>query len=527
MSKLNKPGQSPLVAQKTAVSFNGNPQYHKDAEMQLYEVVTMTLYGKDEFYESSNERLKRLKELVAGAVAGDRLDFVGNLIVHARTAMNIRSMPLILTVEFAKALRDQNKAYANLRQVTCDVIQRADQITDMYAYALSVFGCKKAVPMAIKRGVADAFEKFDEYSLAKYSRSGAVKLRDVLRIVHPTGKTLEQGALFQKLMKDELAIPYTWETELSKQGQLPAAERKSDAVIWKELVESNKLPYMATLRNVRNIAQALVDDSVIKQVCTRLSDPRQVERSKQLPFRYINALDALAQAGNSVRRTDVDRLNVAIRDAAQISLSNVPAVGDNVWIILDVSGSMGGNYGGFRSGGNQTPIRTGALFAAALVGASKAASNVQLTVFSDRAKHVKLNPSANFFANVDAIEREVIGGGTELQAALKLKSTLGFEPDTVIVLSDMQVNRLNITTDVSSYFHKDTVKIAFNLGAYESTPVSTLGGWYQLSGWSERAFDFIPAMRNKVSVVDYLSQPYMGAEKIKKRKTEVSSSDEE
>jgi hypothetical protein len=527
MSKLNKPGQAPKAAQKTAVSFNGNPQYLKDAEMQLYEVVTMTLYGKDEFYETSDTRLQRLKQLVASTVASDRLDFIGNLIVHARTAMNIRSMPVILAVEFAKALRDQKKTYPNLRQVTCDVIQRADQITDLYSYALATFGSKKAIPMAIKRGVADAFEKFDEYSLAKYNRSGAVKLRDVLRIVHPTGKTLEQGALFQKLMKDELAVPYTWETELSKNGQLPASERKSDAVLWKELVESNKVPYMATLRNVRNIAQAQVDDSVIKQLCARLSDPRQVERSKQLPFRYINALDALAQAGNAVRRTDADRLSTAIREAAQISLSNVPAVGDNVWIILDVSGSMGGGYGGFRAGGNQTPIRTGALFAAALVGASKASKNVQLTVFSDRAKHVKLNPAANFFANVDAIEREVIGGGTELQAALNLKKTLGFEPDTVIVLSDMQVNQLRTSTDVSQFFTKDTVKVAFNLNAYNSTPVSTLNGWYQLAGWSERAFDFIPAMREKVSVVDYLSRPYMGVEKIKKRKSEVATSDEE
>lgn len=513
MSKLNKPNQAPAKLNKVAVSYNGNPQYLKDTEMQLYEVVTMTLYGKDEYYESSDKRLERLQSLVGAVVHTNKMDFVANLIVHARSVMNIRSMPVILAVEFAKALRDQNKQYANMRTVVRDVIQRADQITDLYAYALATFGSKKAIPMAIKRGVADAFDKFDEYQFAKYNRNGAVKLRDVLRIVHPSGKTPEQGELFQKLMKDELAVPYTWETELSKNGQLPVSERKSDAQLWGELVESNKVPYMALLRNLRNIAQAKVADSVIKQVCERLADPRQVERSKQLPFRYINALDALAQA-TGASSADVQRLSVAVREAAQHSLANIPAIGDNVWIILDVSGSMQGN-----------PVRTGALFAAALVGASKSASNVKLTIFSDRAAYVDVKPSANLFTNVEEIMKKLYGGGTNLQAALDLKSKLGFEPDTVIVFSDMQVNQLSSRRDSVRIFKNDAIKVAFNLNAYESTPVSVIDDWYQLSGWSERAFDFIPAMRNKVSVVDYLSKPYMGLAKIKQRQKD--SSDEE
>jgi len=204
MSKLNKPNKS-AKQNKVAYSYNGNPQFLKNAEQQLYEVVTMTLYGKDEFYESSNDRLRRLRELLSSVVANKNFDFLANLIVHARTNMNIRTMPIILCVEFAKALSDNRKlfldqittikqsangreltdaenikiatfqskaeqfTYNDMRRVVCDVIQRADQITDLYAYALSVFGGKNAVPMAIRRGVADAFEKFNEYSLAKWN----------------------------------------------------------------------------------------------------------------------------------------------------------------------------------------------------------------------------------------------------------------------------------------------------------------------------------------------------------------------
>ena len=42
-----------------------------------------------------------------------------------------------------------------------------------------------------------------------------------------------------------LKTAYTWETELSKMGNVAAA--------WEGLISSRKLPYMAGLRNMRNI----------------------------------------------------------------------------------------------------------------------------------------------------------------------------------------------------------------------------------------------------------------------------------
>lgn len=516
MSKLNK-AVKPTSLNNTAISYNGNPQYPKDTEMQLYEVVTMTMYGKDEFYETSDIRLTRLRALVDNVVSKNNFDFIANTIIHARSVMNIRTMPIILTVEFIKSLRTHNKQYSNARKLVCDVIQRADQITDLMAYALTVFGDKKALPTSIKRGVADALNKFNEYSFGKYNRDGAVKFKDVLRIVHPTPTTTDQGSLYERIMKNEIAIPVTWETKLSDNGKKDIAERKTNKQLWTELIDEKALGYMALLRNLRNIAQSQVDDEVIEKVCERLSNPKEVEKSKQLPFRFVNALIALSQPGN-ISKTDCDRLNNAIRKAGNISLSNIPSIGNNVWIILDVSSSMGSfGYGSsLNASTSLTPIQTGSLFASALLGANKKSQNVKITIFSDRAQHLTLNPGANIFSNYEEIQKKVYGGGTELQAALDLKVTLGFEPDTVIVLSDMQVNQLHSKTEINKLFGPEVIKVAFNLNAYPSTPVCTSSGWFQMAGWSERAFDFVPAMRNKVSVVDYLSKPYMGLDKIKR-----------
>lgn len=507
MTALNKKGTQKFVkGARIGVSYNGNPQPVKDDAQQLYELIVLSLYGKDSYYETTDQRVQRLEALVNSVVSNNQLDFIANAIVHARHVMNIRSMPVVLAVYFAKALRDQNKQYPHLREVVRDVIGRADQITDLYAVALGVFGSKKAVPMAIKRGVADAFEKFNEYQFAKYNSSGAVKLRDVLRIVHPVGKSAEQGELYQKIMKDALEVPYTWETELSKNGQLPEGERKAKDVLWTDLIRSGKLGYMALLRNLRNIVEASVTPQVITEVANRIGDPAEVAKSKQLPFRFTNALNSIAGFGNN-------KLNAALSKAVDASLGNLPQLGNGVWIIVDCSGSMSGGFSS-RSVG-MTPIKTASIFAAALAKANRNADSVKITMFSDDAFHVPVNTEDSVLSITETLMSRVTGGGTNLGAALAKKKDLGFEPDTVIVLSDMQVSYLHKHT-LERLFSKDTLKIALNLETYDSTPVHQDDGWYQLGGFSERLFDFIPALRNGDTVVKMLSTSYKGVGGIKK-----------
>jgi hypothetical protein len=287
MSQLNKSrGNGPSVV-KTAAKFdyqvgtsaNGNLQFIKKPAQQLYEIVTAGLLGRDNgSAKTSKQQVASMAIAIQDLVNQGAYDYIANLAIHARTEMNIRTMPIVMVVQFAKALADKrapimkqieniesrNKGmsiqknaeiaelrevasmlnYASLRLVVRDVIQRADQITDLYAYALEVFGSKNAIPMAIKRGVGDAMNKFDEYSFGKYNRDGAVKFRDVLRIVHPAATTPEQGFIFKKIMDDSLATPYTWETQLSANGQKPASERKSNKEIWTELLTSSQLGYM-------------------------------------------------------------------------------------------------------------------------------------------------------------------------------------------------------------------------------------------------------------------------------------------
>lgn len=565
MSQLNKKKVSTKVVAPYGfgVSGNGNVQYKKGPMNTLFESLVTTLYGKDSYYESANDKVKRMKDALAQVVKENGLkgaEFAGRVALFAREHMYIRTMPIVMVVELAKIMQERSQKLAlitkqideaikadqpaqinigelamlydgtqaagptlkalsvdelrdlrqslimnppvyKIRDLVAGVISRADELTDLFAYALTVFKDSKKIPMGLKRGVADAFNKFDAYQFGKYNRKEGLTLRNLLRIVHPEPAGEENSAIFKKIMEETLDAPYTWEVELSRNGQLSAAEKKTDKQLWTELITregSGSLGYMAMIRNLRNMVQAGIDNDTWKLVASRISNPKAVAKSKQLPFGFINAYDVAKENGvpNVV-------LN-ALQEATELSLANMPKLGERVWVILDCSGSMGSSLSSsFGRTDSNTPIKVGAIFAAALSKAAKDSFEFKFTMFDDYAKHVDLNPRDSVFTNYAKIMNRNAGGGTNLQSAFDQKSKLGFEPDTVIVLSDMEVNRLS-SRDADKIFKKECVKVAINLNSRDTTPLAEWKGWIQLAGWSPKIFQFVEFTRNSESIVQKL-----------------------
>lgn len=542
MSKLNPKNvrSSNIVAvaakrgEKLGFSANGNLQFKKEPLQQLYELVVMTMFGK-----SPDAQVARIKAGVRAAVDMGANDFIANLAIHARTEMNVRTIPLVVVVEFAKALSDKrqpildeikrleahripglgtNKTnamrqeiadlrigadvfnYTNMRQLVADVIQRADQITDLYALALATFGDKTKIPMAIKRGVADAFNKFGAYAFAKYNRAGAVKFRDVLRIVHPEAKSVSQGQIFDKIMKETLEAPYTWEVQLSENGQRVGRERLSDRDIWTQLVTSGKMGYMALLRNLRNIHQAGLDSDVLREhVLNVISDPVQVANSKQLPYDFMEAYNVLKGVN--------PKMATAISKAIDLSVSNIPQMGEKIWFIIDYSGSMG------QESQETSAFSSGIFLASALLKANADSDRLAVTIFGSGAKTLKGVDTNN---SMIAIQKDLIShrkgdiaGSTNFGAALLEKSKIGFEPDTIIVITDNEVNKFPYGV-IQNIAGRKTAKLTVNMQASFTTPMPKSDGWFTMAGWSPAMFKWVPAMRDAADVVDQLSLGYTG-----------------
>ena len=266
----------------------GAPAWRMTPEWELYTTVVTTMGVEDKFYEGGEERVRRIADLVRKVEP----EFVAQLAVYTREEMHLRSVPLLLLVE----LDCCHQGDSLVSRAVGRTIQRDDEITELLMCYLWRTGKPdlSGLSCQLRKGLAEAFNKFDEYQFAKYNRKNRkVTLRDALALVHPKPKDDRQADIFRKIMSDTLETPVTWETELSAVGQrhFDSEEEKEEAKreVWRKLVQSHRLGYMATLRNLRNMLKLGMDEETIQMVCDYISNPEAVRKSKQLPFRFLSA----------------------------------------------------------------------------------------------------------------------------------------------------------------------------------------------------------------------------------------------
>lgn len=474
-----------------AVSYNGNVQYKKELHEQLVEYAISLTYGRDTFYESFDSSLSQMNALLVKMANNEKnCEFIANVILFVRSHIGLRTLPIVMTVQFANALRINNFQWKPFRYLVTETIQRADDITEMFAYSENIFKTKKSIPLALKKGIADSFLKFDEYQLQKYNRQGREKkLRDVMCVTHPKPVTNLQSEMFKRLLENKLHTPYTWETVLSANGQLDNTERKSNYELWFDLVSrvgSGNLPYQAMLRNLRNIENAIIENGIdssqtlINLVVDKLTNENTLEKMKLFPWSFIRAYDNVSSIV----------FKSAINKAAELSAKHIPKLGNNVWIILDESGSMGGNYTS-----DVKPMTHAANLTSALVKSATLhnAFQLKITKFATSASNYNCTSPSGLIPLAKDIERSARGGGTNIGAAIEQYDNLGFVPDCIIVLSDMQVDHLSgYDKQKLRQIERNTpLKLAFNLQAYESTPLTNKNGWIQFAGWSDRLFQYL------------------------------------
>jgi len=83
----------------------------------------------------------------------------------------------------------------------------------------------------------------------------------------------------------KLPTPETWETALSATG--------NKHTTWEALIDHKKLPFMAMLRNLRNIIITGVSSAHHEVIITRLTDEKSIASSRQLPWRFLSAYEAI------------------------------------------------------------------------------------------------------------------------------------------------------------------------------------------------------------------------------------------
>ncbi len=206
----------------------GAPAAAITPEQALRRSVLSCMLWEGEFYEDGVQIAGRIRELVPQVPA----ERVAALAVEARERMKLRHAPLLLVREMARLTTHR----ALVADTLARVIQRADELSEFVA----IYWANGRQPLSgqVKKGLAAAFVKFDEYALAKYDRAGAVRLRDVLFLSHARPVDESQAALWKRLAANELATPDTWEVALSATGREEGVGDKRQ--VWERLLARAK-----------------------------------------------------------------------------------------------------------------------------------------------------------------------------------------------------------------------------------------------------------------------------------------------
>jgi len=508
----------------TTINYMGAKAYRMTAEVELYSAV-VTCMIDDSYYESNADRLSRIKNLIAECEP----EFVAKLAIYTRTQMNLRSVPVILAVELAK-LHSGNDIVC---RTVSGVVRRADEIKEILAYyqiANSREGTKKLNRLSkqIQKGLSDAFNRFDEYQFAKYNVDAEVKLRDALFLVHPRAKDENQQAIFNRIVSNSLAIPYTWETEMSELGQknfvVETEKVKAVAEKWEELVLSGKLGYMAILRNIRNVLTKGTDLALDKAI-EMLTDEGRIRKSKQMPFRYLSAfmeIEKLSKENNLFenQKAKIEKVKSALEKALTIACDNIPVCEGRTAILSDNSGSMYGDAAGkslVSAMSNRKSADIANLFAVLYW---KKCRDTYVGLFGDRLINANLSRSVNVFGNFNIVNRAAknCGPSTErgifeyMEQLIKSKTIV----DRIVIFSDCQVgdgcnwydNKGNRGKNFNQLFQKylkinpDVMVYTIDLRGYGNSMTKDCGNVVLVSGWSEKIFDMIYYIEHGSTVVN-------------------------
>jgi len=411
--------------------------------MQLRRSVLACLLWESQFYEDGVEIGGRIAELVPKVAA----EKVAALAFEAREQSKLRHVPLLLVREMARHKTHR----AAVSDTLARVIQRADELAEFVA----VYWKDGRVPLSgqVKKGLAAAFPKFDEYQLAKYDRGGPIKLRDVLFLCHAKPRDEAQAAVWKRLIWGRLTTPDTWEVALSS-----GADKRE---AWERLLREQKLGALALLRNLRNMREAGVDEPLV------LNALREMSAARVLPFRFLAAA------------RHAPRWEEALEQAMLKSLASADKLPGRTIALVDVSGSMTAPLS--RRSEMQ---RTDAAYGLAVL-LREVGREVAVFSFSDSLVEV---PARRGFALRDAIDTSQRHNGTYLGKAVE-ELNRKEKYDRLIVVTDEQAHDTVPAPHGKGY--------VINVASYKNGV--GYGKWTHIDGWSESVIEYIRALERMVN----------------------------
>ncbi|XP_030829174.1 telomerase protein component 1 [Strongylocentrotus purpuratus] len=341
------------------LSTNPGENYLTELKQQFINAVSASLIGGPNFHERADGTRKNINRQATSIIDKDP-EFILKVALYTRKELNIRT-----TANFLLALAAMTpdcrpflrKYFSTSVALPSDWIDVAELYQTFHDKNIN-YG---SLPSALRKAMIDRFPRFDQYQLAKYNKEKKKKkkpvattdkpaeekppsdsesdddkdedsdtdeeemerlsftLKQLIRKLHIKEPVDSVMCLLGKRYPEDMETFYasrlsgTWDTERAgKRMKLPTPEtwetqvslKGNKAAVWEQLIDNKKLPFMAMLRNLRNMIAAGISEKHHKWVLYKLTDRGSVVYSKQFPFRFFSAYEVLTSMEYDLKKAD-------------------------------------------------------------------------------------------------------------------------------------------------------------------------------------------------------------------------------
>ena len=326
-------------------NFEDFPTYKRDLKEQVLSVLT-TGTTTDLFYASAKDNVKEMLNVLRQM---KDTNYLAKATLYAREKGLIRTLPIVALVEISR--RDP-KLFRKLASRICKNPHDWGQFIDVCRSKQ----IREGVGRVLKDEINEAIGNMTAYHAMKYPKD----VEDMINIARPRENI--NPAVIKYIKKNEheedaqlILLKTLKESDnedtivyMITQGMLPyevvtGSSKLMTTRIRKALL--HQAPYFNLVRNLNNFGRNDVfkDKTALKYAINKITNPEAIAHSKLLPFRYWAAYKYLEDfAGSS-------ELKVALQNALQLSVGNVPVLKGRTAIASDVSGSMNSLIAGDKS----------------------------------------------------------------------------------------------------------------------------------------------------------------------------------
>lgn len=446
----------------TTDTFNsaGGKAYSFTAKHALAQIAATNCFNGT-YYVDAEENLKLAKEAVAQIKDAE---FLAKVAVYSRSKSYMKDMPAFLVATLAGL---DTKLF---RRVFPKVIDNGKMLRNFVQMARSG-QCGRTFNIssgAIRKALNDWFRNHSSYSIFKASVGNDPSMRDILRMCRPKPENKEKAALYAYLKGAEFRdgklvtldregkvyvnaagqeYSHNWldlpqivlDYESYKEdrtGPVPNVDfRMLDSLglgqkEWSEIARN--APWTMTRMNLNTFQRHGVfdDKKMIRIVADKIRNKEEISKARAFPYQLLMAYKATGSVPHEISE--------ALQDAMEHAVENVPEFNGQIYVAVDVSGSMGSSITGNRGFGQVSSavrcVDVAALFAASVLRKNRSAV---VLPFDTQVHNVRLNGRDSVMTNAQRLA-SFGGGGTNCALAIETLNANAARGDAIIFVSDCE-----------------------------------------------------------------------------------------